>query len=64
MKGRYYLDYLWTDEDGYPLEEMKREYFPDADALSKRRAELVETYALIVGAHSPKAPAIDAPLII
>ena len=49
----------------YPL-ELKREYFPDADALHRRRAELEDMYTLIIGVHVPQPPAVpdNIPFII
>lgn len=63
-KTDIYLDYMWADEEGYPL-ETKREYFPNADALYQRRTELEDMYALIIGVHVPQSPAVtDIPFII
>lgn len=63
-KTDIYLDYAWTDKELYPL-ETKREYFPDAEALYRRRAELEDMYALIIGVHVPQSPAVaDIPFII
>lgn len=64
MKTDIYLDYAWTDEEGYPI-HTEREYFPDADTLYRRRAELEDVYALIIGVHVPQPPAVDdIPFII
>lgn len=57
-----WLDYVWADEEGTRLTETEREYFRDADALHRRRAELEDEYALIIGVHIPETPANDAPL--
>lgn len=60
-----WLDYLWTDEEGAPLTLTEREYFKSEDALYRRREELEEQYALIIGVHIPEKPElpIDKPLI-
>lgn len=59
-----YLDYVWNDEEGNPLSEVKREYFRDADALHRRRAELEDEYALIIDVNAPKSPPMEDTLII
>lgn len=60
---KMWIDYVWEDEEGYPLSEAKREYFRDVDELYRRRDELVSDYALIIGVHAPKAPPAKTPLI-
>lgn len=61
---KMWIDYVWEDEERYPLSEMKREYFQDVDALYRRRDELVRDYAIIIGVHVPKAPPVKGPFII